>query len=123
MKNLQKRNLLQTFANAFRGIFLVLKAERNFQIEIFALFINIFLIFYFELNAIEASILILVCIAVLVAEIFNTSVEKMADFVEPKFDEKIRIIKDIAAAAVLLSAIGAVIVGAIIYRPYLFELL
>ena len=123
MKNLQKRNLLQTFANAFRGIFLVLKSERNFQIEIFALFINIFLIFYFELNAIEASILIIVCFAVLVAEIFNTSIEKMADFVEPKFDEKIGIIKDIAAAAVLLSAIGAVIVGAIIYRPYLFELL
>ncbi|MFC6267767.1 diacylglycerol kinase family protein [Frigoriflavimonas asaccharolytica] len=121
MKNLQKQNFFKTFENAFTGIFLVIKKERNFQIEIFALFVNIFLIYYFELNAAETSIILIVCFVVLVAEMLNTALEKMADFVEPNFNSKIGIIKDIAAGAVLMAAIGAVIIGIIIYQHYIME--
>ena len=115
---MKKTNLFQTFLNAIKGFILVLKTERNFQIEVFALIINIFLIFYFQLNIFETSIILIICFAVLVAELFNTAIEKFADFVEPNFNIEIGMIKDISAAAVLVSAICAVIVGGFIYFPH-----
>lgn len=119
---MKKSNLFQTFLNAFKGLFLVLKTERNFQIEVVALIVNVILIFYFRLNGFEASIILIVCFAVLVAELFNTAIEKFADFAEPNFNKEIGIIKDISASAVLVSAIGALIVGIFIYIPHVVSL-
>lgn len=50
-------------------------------------------------------------------EILNTAIEKIADFVSPEWRNEIKIIKDLAAAAVLVSAIAAFIVGLIIFIP------
>ena len=57
---------------------------------------------------------------VLGIEGLNTAVEKIADFVQPEFDEKIGFIKDISAGAVMLVSIAASIIGLIIYIPKLF---
>ena len=57
---------------------------------------------------------------VLGIEGLNTAVEKMADFVQPEFDEKIGFIKDISAGAVMLVSIAASIIGLIIYIPKIF---
>lgn len=108
---------------AFKGLFLMLKNERNFQLEIFAFLINIGLIIFFRINYIEASFIILVCGLVLTAEILNTAIEKLCDFAEPNFNPKIGWIKDIAAAAVLLATLFAIIVGVLIYWPYLENML
>lgn len=70
----------------------------------------------------EALTILIVSFSVLVAELFNTSIEKMADFVEPNFNKEIGIIKDIAAGGVLAAAILSLIVGFIIYLPYLKSL-
>ncbi|MGG7035653.1 MAG: diacylglycerol kinase [Flavobacterium sp.] len=51
----------------------------------------------------------------------NTAVEKIADFIHPDYHEKIGFIKDIAAGAVMFAAITAIVIGAIIYIPYLTE--
>lgn len=85
--------------------------------------INIFLIFYFRLNNFETAIILMVCFAVLVAEIFNTVIEKFADFVEPNYNKEIGIIKDIAAGGVLATAILSLIVGLIIYLPYILKII
>ncbi|MDQ0064301.1 diacylglycerol kinase [Chryseobacterium lathyri] len=60
-------------------------------------------------------------IGVLSAEIFNTAVEKICDMIQPDFDKRIGFIKDISAGAVLLMAIGSVIVGIIVYWKYIFQ--
>jgi diacylglycerol kinase len=120
---LKKNNLFQTFLNAFKGIIFVLKTERNFQIEIIALLINLFLMVYFKTTTIESAIILMLCFSVLALELINTAIEKMADFVEPNFNPKIGIIKDIAAGAVLMAAILSVVVGFIIYRAYILELI
>lgn len=101
---------------------MVVKSERNFQIEILALLVNVFLILYFELTVIGTTLILVVCFLVLVMEVMNTSIEKLADFVEPKYHPQIGIVKDISAGAVLLAAILALIVGFIIYRPYILDL-
>ena len=50
----------------------------------------------------------------------NTAIEKLADYVQPEYDEKIGLIKDISAGAVMIVSILASIVGLIIYVPKLF---
>jgi diacylglycerol kinase len=117
---MRKPPLHRSFLNAFRGICAMVKTERNFQIELGAFFVNLFLIFYLQLNSIDAAIILMVSFAVLSAEIFNTAVERICDIIQPNFDKRIGFIKDIAAGAVILMAIAAVIVGILIYRKYIF---
>ncbi|WP_343679511.1 diacylglycerol kinase [Chryseobacterium arthrosphaerae] len=118
---MQKPPLHKSFLNAFRGVFAMIKTERNFQIELTAFFINLFLIFYFNLSGTDAALILLVSAAVLSAEIFNTAIEKICDLIQPDFDPRIGFIKDISAGAVILMTIAAVIIGVIIYPKYIFS--
>lgn len=99
----------------------MLKSEKNFQLEVFALLINLFLIVYFKLNASDAALILLVCFLVLIAETINTAIEKICDFVEPNFDKKIGLVKDIAAGAVILATLLSILVGILVYSKYFFE--
>lgn len=99
----------------------MIRTERNFQIELAAFFINLFLIFYFNLSGTDAALILLVSAAVLSAEIFNTAIERICDLIQPDFDPRIGFIKDISAGAVILMAIAALIIGVIIYPKYIFS--
>lgn len=98
----------------------MLKSERNFQLEVFALIINLFLIVYFKLNSTDVALILLVCFLVLIAETINTAIEKICDFLEPNFNKKIGIIKDISAGAVILATLLSIIVGVLVYSKYFF---
>ncbi|KXH84797.1 diacylglycerol kinase family protein [Chryseobacterium kwangjuense] len=117
---MQKPPVHKSFLNALRGILLMVKTERNFQLELAAFFINIFLIFYFKLSAVDTALILMVSLAVLSAEIFNTAIEKICDIVQPDFDQRIGFIKDITAGAVLVMAAGSFVVGVIVYWKYVF---
>ncbi len=117
---MRKATILESFKNAARGVTWILQNERNFQIEIGGLFINIFLIFYLNLTSQEAAIILLTSFAVLSLEMLNTSVEKICDFIQPKTDVRIKLIKDVAAGSVLVMTIAALIIALIIYPKYLF---
>lgn len=97
----------------------MLKAERNFQIEVLALLVNLFLIVYLKVTEFEATIILAVSFSVLSLEILNTCVEKICDIIQPEYDERIKLIKDMAAGSVFLMAIGSVVVGVLIYAKYL----
>ncbi len=118
---MRKPPVHKSFQNAFRGIFLMMKSERNFQIELLAFMINLFLIFYLKLSAADAVCVLIVSFGVLAAEIFNTSIEKICDIMQPEFDIRIGFIKDISAGAVLLVSISSVIVGILVYWKYIFS--
>lgn len=98
----------------------MLISERNFQIEVAALLINIFLILYLKLSAIDTVLVLTVSIGVLSAEIFNTAIEKICDMIHPEFDKRIGFIKDVSAGAVTLIAVASVIVGIFVYWKYIF---
>lgn len=106
--------------NAVRGAWWILRHERNFQLEVAALLINLFLIVFLRLTAGDAAIILLVSFGVLSLETLNTAIEKLCDVVQPNFDSRIKIIKDISAAAVLLMAFASLCVGALLYSKYLF---
>lgn len=120
-KTMQKPPIHKSFLNAFRGIFMIIKTERNFRIELLAFLINLFFIFYFELSYTDTALVLIASFAVLSAEIFNTAIEKICDIIQPDFDKRIGFIKDIAAGAVVLTAIAAVIIGILVYGKYVFS--
>jgi diacylglycerol kinase (ATP) len=118
---MQKPPLHKSFLDAFRGVFMMIKTERNFQIELLAFFVNLFLIFYFRLDNTDAALVFIASFAVLSAEIFNTAIEKICDIIQPDFDKRIGFIKDISAGAVVLTAIASVIVGVLVYGKYILR--
>ena len=117
---MKKPPFYKSLLYSIKGIFWMLKSERNFQLEVFALIINLFLIVYFKLNSTDVALILLVCFLVLITETINTAIEKICDFVEPNFNKKIGIIKDISAGAVILATLLSIIVGVLVYSKYFF---
>jgi diacylglycerol kinase (ATP) len=108
------------FTYAFNGIRLSYKAGGNFRLHLFAMMLVIALGFYYKISNNE-WMAIAICISlVLAAETFNTAIEKLTDIIYPSFNKNAGEVKDLAAGAVLICAIGAAITGLIIFLPYLF---
>ena len=78
---------------------------------------------WFGLSAIEWSLIIVVTIAVWTAEALNTAFEFLCDVASPEFHPMVKNAKDVAAGAVLLSAVGAAVVGILVFAPHVKELL
>lgn len=108
---------LTSFKHAFNGLLSVFMSERNFRIHITAIIIVSIAGYFLAISIEEWLAIILTFMIVTVVEILNTAIEKLSDIVSPDYNEKIKYIKDISAGAVLLSAIGAVAVGLIIFLP------
>ncbi|SIT17952.1 diacylglycerol kinase family protein [Chryseobacterium gambrini] len=115
---MRKPPVHKSLRNAFRGVFLMMKHERNFQLEFAAFLVNVFLIFYLNLSSTDTILILMVSFGVLATEILNTAIEKICDFIHPDFDKRIGFIKDISAGAVVLMVILSVIVGVMVYWKY-----
>jgi len=120
--NFNLTDRLRSFRFAFRGILDLIKDEHNFRIHITVLLIVIVAGILLQISVPEWLVIILVSSLVLISESFNSSIEHLADLLKPEEDERIRKVKDIAAAAVLISAVTAVITGFIIFIPYLIKI-
>jgi diacylglycerol kinase len=107
---------------AFKGLGELLKNEHNARVHLFAAVIAITCGMILKLNALEWSLLAIVIGNVFITEILNTSLETLADIVQPEWNEKIRKAKDYSAAAVLISAIISVVVGGFIFIPKILVL-
>jgi len=119
----QHKNMKESFLGALRGLEAVIKKERNAKVIFLIGIIVIIAGVYFNLSADEFAILIIVTSGVFVCEVFNTLVENILDIINPRYDNKIKILKDISSSAVLLSSIGAVAIGILIFLPKIFNLL
>lgn len=117
------KKLLNSFQYAFNGFRLLLKAENNFRFHFLAMLVAVVLGAVLTLTMAEWSVLCIQIALVLSAEALNTALEKLCDFVEPERHPTIGAVKDIAAAAVLLMAMSAVIVGCIIFLPKILQFL
>lgn len=117
-----KKFYFSSFKNAFRGIGLVFR-EPNFLIQLTIGIIAVAAGFLFQISHNEWLALIIVSGIVLAAECFNTSIENLCDVIQPEKDKKIRMIKDISAGAVLITAIGAAATGVLIFLPKIIDLL
>ncbi len=112
---------LVSFRYAFRGIHDLIRFEHNFRIHLVILTIVILAGICFRIQVTDWLSILMVSALVLVSESFNSSVEYLSDSVHTETDEKIRKAKDIAAAAVLISAIASIITGLIIFLPEILK--
>lgn len=112
---------VRSFSFAARGFRYVLRGERNFQIELFVAGVVLFGMIAFDLSVMERVALVLCVVWVLTLELVNTAIERIMDVLQPRIHPYARIIKDVMAAAVLVSAGGALLVGIIIFLPRISE--
>lgn len=111
------RSRIMSFTHAFRGIRQFVWHEHNARIHLAATIAVIIVALVCKVNSSEAAILTIVTGLVWVTEIINTAVERLSDHITKERHPEIKIIKDLAAGAVLVAAIIAVIVGSFIFIP------
>jgi diacylglycerol kinase (ATP) len=117
MKN-KKFWSLVNFVYAFQGILFLIKTERNATIYLVVMAVMTWLGFYVHLNAHEWSALVLAMSLVWMGEALNTGIELLADEISEEKRERLGRAKDVAAGGVLLAALGAFVVGLIIFVPH-----
>jgi diacylglycerol kinase len=111
--------MIKSFTAAIRGFILAVKTERNVKIHVVLSIGVLYLSRWLQLIRFEMAIIWL-CIAMVIgAELLNTAIEKLCDKVEPKQNDAIKNVKDIAAGAVLFISLCAAIVGMYIILPKL----
>lgn len=100
-----------------------MKSERNFRLHLLAAIIVIIAGFVVELTRIEWLFTVVAIGSVLAAESLNSAVEKMLDYLNPDVHPQAKIVKDVAAGAVLLTAVMAAIIGVIVFLPNIVSML
>lgn len=116
------RKRLASFRFAFSGIKHALLHEHNFRLHLVATLISVAAGFYFDINKTDWLILVFAIGFVLIAELFNSAIELIADFISPGKHETIGKIKDISAGAVLIAVLISVIAGTMVFWPYVEQI-
>lgn len=116
----KRKKLRNSFKYAFEGIKEAWKTEQNLKIHFVIMTLVIIAGFMFEISVIEWIVCLLLFAIVISLELINTAIETTVDIAMPDINEKAKYAKDIAAGAVLFSAIISVIVGLIIFLPKIF---
>ncbi len=107
---------------AFQGLVYVVRVERNARFHLIISVLTLLLAVLLGVSNAELAAIFFAIIVVFVAEVINTAIEKTLDIIEPKHSEDVRVIKDIAAGAVLVAAIGAAAIGLAVFIPYFAEM-
>ena len=105
----------KSFGYAFKGIGYLLRYENNFKYQVFAAIVTISLGLFLGLGTLEWLLIIIMIGSVLMAEAFNTALEKFLDVLHPEIHPTVAKAKDLAAGAVLLISMTAAIVGVVIF--------
>lgn len=111
-------SLLKSFGYSIKGFLAAMREERNMRIHLGAALIVIALGFWFQISATDWCILLIMIGTVISAELFNTSIETLADVVTKEKHPGIGKVKDIASAAVLILCVISVVVGVIVFFKY-----
>lgn len=113
--------LKESFKFALTGIGYLFLYHRNMRIIFILGLLAFFLGLYFGLRGLELATLCITITLVFVAEIFNTAIEMVMNMLTLKYRTRIKVIKDIAAAVVLLTSLNALAVGYILFVKRIFR--
>ena len=116
---LRSVSLLRSFGFALEGVSYLIRTQRSAQIEIVIGVVVIAVAAWLGISAIEWAVLVLAMALVLALEALNTAIELAVTLASPERHPLAKAAKDVAAAMVLIAAIGAVVVGVIVLGPRL----
>jgi len=115
------RSIINSFANAWRGVKIFVRRERNAWIHCGMTILVILAGFLFRISMAEWLAVVFAIGLVLAGEAINTAIERLSDVVQPEQDDRIRDVKDVSAGAVLICAITAAVIGVIVFLPKLLS--
>lgn len=118
---MKSKKLINSFKYAFTGIWAALKKERNMKIHFVAAILVIIFGILLKISKIEWILCTFAIAMVISAELFNTAIETIVDMIIQEQNEKAKVAKDVSAGAVLITAIGAAIIGIIIFIPKIVQ--
>ena len=110
------------FRYAFNGLWYALRTQRNVRVHASIAILAIILGVVLHISAVEFAMVFVAITSVFIAEMFNTVFELCIDMTAPDYHPLAKIAKDVAAGAVLLSAMLAVVIGLFVFVPHLWHL-
>jgi diacylglycerol kinase (ATP) len=113
-------NRIRSIVHAAKGAYQLITTESSLKVQFFIGVLMTLAGLYFDLSTTEWIIQIIAIFMIMALEGLNTAIEELADFIQPEQHERIGLIKDLAAGAVFIFAVGAVIIGCIMYIPKIF---
>ena len=116
------KRLIKSFKYAFKGLYKTFTEEQNLKLQSIAACLVMVLAFYFNITRIEWMFLVFVIGIVILMEIANSAIERVTDILKPRIHDYVKEIKDIAAAGVMVASFIALVIGIIIFWPYLVKL-
>jgi len=112
---------IESANNAIEGIIYAAKTQRHLRYHFYSAIIVLILSYELGISRIDFLFISIAVIIVLLAEMLNTAIEFVVDIVSPEKSEKARIVKDVAAGSVLITAFGAAVLGYLILSPYVIK--
>jgi len=110
----QQQGVAHSFNHAYRGLIYAVRTQRNMRFHIVAAAIVLVLSLLVGVSKLELAILVLVIMAIFIAEMFNTAMEFTVDLVTREYHPLAKLAKDVSAGAVLVTSVAALVVGYLI---------
>ena len=120
---LELAKLRKSFSYAAKGVMLVAREEQNFRVQLLIGLAVVVLMFLFGLRTSEKALLTLAIVLVLVLELVNSIFERLVDMMKPRLHHYVEDIKDIMAGTVLIASIGSLLIGVLIFWPYVADMM
>lgn len=112
-----------SFRFALEGIISAFKSQPNLKIIFLATILICLISFYFQISQFEWLLVVLTCFTVMIAEMTNTAIEATVNLATKEWREEAKFAKDVSAGGVLLSVIGSILVGLMIFLPKFVDLI
>lgn len=116
------KRFCHSLRDAYDGVRYAFEHEQNFRLQLVVALIVLSLATILPLKVSEQLLVVVMVFMVLVMELLNTAIEKFVDLLKPRLHFYAKTIKDIMAAAVFITAFAALVVGIIIFTPYLLKM-
>lgn len=113
--------VMRSFGYAWKGLTTAVREQRNVKIHLAVSVFVVTFAYWVNVTLVEWCVLVIMIGLVLAAELFNTAIEYLVDLISSQHHPLAGKVKDIAAAAVLVLSGVSVIVGFIIFAPYVSE--
>ncbi|GAC1373303.1 MAG: diacylglycerol kinase family protein [Candidatus Saccharimonadales bacterium] len=116
-------SFFQSVTHSLHGLRHIVRHERNARVHLAMAVLALLIGLELKVRAVELAAVFFAVIIVFLAEIFNTAIERTLDMIDGQENPRIKLIKDMSAGAVLVAATAALIVGAAIFIPYIWEII
>lgn len=114
--------LIMSFKYAFEGLHYAIVHNQNLRIHISIAILVVLASIFFKVNPFEMGILGVMIVLVIASEMINTAIEQMVDLITREHRQEAKIAKDVSAGMVLVTAMGSIIVGVLVFLPHILRL-